>query len=129
MKHSIKNVWMAGCVAVSFSALAQNNAATHTDDLVQLVTHQNNQTVLNQTQQSPQYVVQLGAFTHPEQALRWQEQLAQQGIEVVINQEKDEKGLIRVRSLPLPSKAQAQEMVLQLKLYGVPNALIMQVNE
>lgn len=134
MKHSTLG-WLVLLGSLSCSALAETvPLSPEPDALVQLAAQTNKASAAITESSEPsalvRYVVQLGAFTHKDQALKWQAQLAQDGIEVVLQQDnEDEYAVVRVRSLPLDSKLAAQDLALQLKLYGVQQALIMQVSE
>ncbi|AUZ03992.2 MULTISPECIES: SPOR domain-containing protein [Vitreoscilla] len=134
MKHSLLGLLVL-LGSLSYSAMAETIPfAEEQDALVQLTAKNKKATTvapdLPEASASVRYVVQLGAFTHKDQALKWQEQLAQDGIQVVLQQDnEDEYAVVRVRSLPFDSKLAAQDMALQLKLYGVQQALIMRVNE
>ena len=71
------------------------------------------------------YVVQLGAFVDEFQALRRRQQWTEAGIKTYVLPAESEKGMMRIRTGPFHSKQEAQAMVLQLKLIGVENAIIL----
>lgn len=133
MKYNRLGLWVL-LGSLSCSAMAETIPFPEEQDALVQLTAKNNQITetVPESESSAlvRYVVQLGAFTHKDQALKWQEQLAQDGIQVVLQQDnEDEYAVVRVRSLPFDSKLAAQDMALQLKLYGVQQALIMRVNE
>ena len=71
------------------------------------------------------YVVQLGAFADEFQALRWRQQWTEAGVKTYVVPAKGENGLMRIRTGPFNTKQEAQAMVLQLKLIGVENAIVL----
>ena len=78
-------------------------------------------------EQKTQYVVQLGAFENEFQAVYWRKQLADAGIETVIERAQGEHGMMRIHTTPFQNKADAQAMALQLKLYGVGQTIVLPV--
>ncbi|UOO90159.1 SPOR domain-containing protein [Vitreoscilla massiliensis] len=71
------------------------------------------------------YVVQLGAFADEFQALRWRQQWTEAGVKTYVVPAKGDTGLMRIRTGPFNTKQEAQAMVLQLKLIGVENAIVL----
>ena len=74
---------------------------------------------------SKKYVVQLGAFVDEFQALHRRQQWTEAGIKTYVLPASGDSGMLRIRSGPFDSKQEAQAMVLQLKLVGVENAIIL----
>ena len=86
---------------------------------------QNQAKVVKEPVKAKKYVVQLGAFVDEFQALHRRQQWTEAGIKTYVLPASGDSGMLRIRSGPFDSKQEAQAMVLQLKLVGVENALIL----
>ena len=111
---TVLSVLCLGLTQVETQAAVVNNGAD-----------QNQPKAVKKPSNAKHYVVQLGAFVDEFQALRRRQQWTEAGIKTYVLPAEGEKGMMCIRTGPFHSKQEAQAMVLQLKLIGVENAIIL----